>query len=66
MKFINKKITGLKLIKTEIHNDKRGFLKEVYKQEITKKEKFIFKICITINCYIFSEFTEFICRANKY
>ena len=44
MKLINTKIIGPKLIKTEIYNDKRGFLKEVYKQEITKKENFIFDL----------------------
>ena len=44
MKVIKTKISGLKLIKTKIYKDKRGFLKEVFKQEIIKKENFIFDI----------------------
>ena len=36
MKLINTKISGPKLIKTEIYKDKRGFLKEVYKQILTR------------------------------
>jgi dTDP-4-dehydrorhamnose 3,5-epimerase len=44
MKLINTKISGPKIIKTEIYNDRRGFLKEVYKQKIIKKDKFIFDL----------------------
>jgi dTDP-4-dehydrorhamnose 3,5-epimerase len=44
MKIIKFKISGLKLIKTKIYKDKRGFLKEVFKQHIIKKENFIFDL----------------------
>ena len=44
MKIIKLKISGLKLIKTKIYKDKRGFLKEVFKQNIIKKENFIFDL----------------------
>ena len=44
MKVIKTKIQGLKLIKTKIYKDKRGFLKEVFMQKIIKKENFIFDI----------------------
>tara|TARA_B100000787_G_scaffold161930_1_gene142168 strand:+ start:191 stop:718 length:528 start_codon:yes stop_codon:yes gene_type:complete len=44
MKIIRFKISGLKLIKTKIYKDKRGFLKEVFKQNIIKKENFIFDL----------------------
>ena len=44
MKVIKTKISGLKLIKTKIYKDKRGFLKEVFKQKVIKKENFIFDI----------------------
>ena len=44
MKVIKTKISGLKIIKTKIYKDNRGFLKEVFKQKIIKKEKFIFDI----------------------
>ena len=44
MKVIKSKISGLKIIKSKIFKDKRGFLKEVFKQEIIKKENFIFDI----------------------
>jgi dTDP-4-dehydrorhamnose 3,5-epimerase len=44
MKIIKTKISGLKLIKTKIYEDKRGFLKEVFKQKIIKNENFIFDI----------------------
>ena len=43
MKIKNLKISGLKLIKTKIHHDKRGFFKEIYKDKILKK-KFIFNV----------------------
>ena len=44
MKLLNTKIAGPKIIQTEIHSDKRGFLKEVYKQKLIKKDKFIFEL----------------------
>ena len=43
MKIKNFKIAGLKLIKTKIHYDKRGFFKEIYKEKILKK-KFLFYV----------------------
>lgn len=43
MKIENLKIKGLKLIKTNIYNDNRGFLKEVYQERLLKK-KFLFSI----------------------
>ena len=43
MKIKNFKIVGLKLIKTQIHYDKRGFFKEIYKEKILKK-KFLFHV----------------------
>ena len=42
MKIIKTKISDLKLIKTKIYQDKRGFLKEVVKKNILKKENFVF------------------------
>jgi len=44
MKFLKTKITGLKLVKTNIYKDKRGFLKEVYRKNLSKKDDFIFDI----------------------
>ena len=44
MKVIKSKISGLKIIKSKIFKDKRGFLKEVFMQKIIKKENFIFDI----------------------
>ena len=43
MKLENVKIRGLKLIKSKIYNDKRGFLREVYKN-ILLKDKFRFDV----------------------
>ena len=43
MKLIKTKIKGLKIIKTKIFKDKRGFLKEVYQNRLMKK-KFIFDV----------------------
>ena len=42
MKLINKKINGLKILKTKIYVDKRGHFKEVYKKKKFKNSKFIF------------------------
>jgi dTDP-4-dehydrorhamnose 3,5-epimerase len=44
MKLLKTKISGPKLVKTKIYKDKRGFLKEVYKKKIIKKENFIFDL----------------------
>ena len=44
MYLIKNKISGPKLVKTKIYSDKRGFLKEVYKQKIIKNENFIFDL----------------------
>ncbi len=37
MELINTKISGPQIVKTTIYKDKRGFLKEVYKQKLIKK-----------------------------
>ena len=42
MKLINKKISGLKILKTKIYVDKRGHFKEVYKKKKIKNSNFIF------------------------
>ena len=47
MKLVNTIISGPKIIKTTIYKDKRGSLKEVYKQKIINKENFIFDIMST-------------------
>ena len=44
MKLINTKIKGLKIIKSEIFNDKRGFLRETYRKNILKNQDFPFDI----------------------
>tara|TARA_B100001059_G_C17563645_1_gene441413 strand:- start:150 stop:677 length:528 start_codon:yes stop_codon:yes gene_type:complete len=44
MKLINTKIKGLKIIKTKIYKDKRGFLKEVFKKRILNNKDFPFDI----------------------
>ena len=43
MKIKNLKIKGLKLIKTDIYKDNRGFLKEVYQKKLLNKN-FIFNV----------------------
>ena len=47
MKLLKTKISGLKLVKTNIYKDKRGFLKEIYRKKILKKNNFIFDIMST-------------------
>ena len=42
MKLINTKINGLKIVKTKIYKDKRGFFREVYKKKLLKKYDFKF------------------------
>ena len=44
MKIVNTKINGLKIIKTNIFKDKRGFLKEVFKKNILNNKDFPFDI----------------------
>ena len=43
MKLENVKIKGLKIIKSKIYKDKRGFLREVYKNRLLK-DNFIFDV----------------------
>ena len=43
MKLINTKIKGLKIVKTNIFNDKRGFLKETFNKKVLNRN-FIFDI----------------------
>jgi dTDP-4-dehydrorhamnose 3,5-epimerase len=43
MKLINTKIVGLKLIKSQIFKDKRGYLRETFRNKLIKKE-FIFDV----------------------
>ena len=47
MKLLKTKISGLKLVKTNIYKDKRGLLKEIYRKEILKKDNFILDIMST-------------------
>ena len=42
MRLKSTKFSGLKLIKTKIYRDSRGFFKEDFKQKLFKKSKFIF------------------------
>jgi len=44
MKLIDTKIKDLKIIKSEIFSDKRGFLRETYRKNILKKQDFPFDI----------------------
>ena len=44
MKLINTKIPGPLIIKTKIYNDKRGFLKETFRNNLFKNIKFPFDI----------------------
>tara|TARA_Y100000389_G_C17328416_1_gene446758 strand:- start:363 stop:881 length:519 start_codon:yes stop_codon:yes gene_type:complete len=43
MKLISTKITGLKLIKSQIYKDKRGYLRETFQNKLIKKN-FIFDV----------------------
>ena len=40
MKIIDTKIKDLKIIKSEIFSDKRGFLRETYRKNLLKKQDF--------------------------
>ena len=42
MKVIETKLKDLKLIKTKIFNDKRGFFKEVFQNKVEKTNGFVF------------------------
>jgi dTDP-4-dehydrorhamnose 3,5-epimerase len=42
MKITQTKFKDLKLIKTKIFKDQRGFFKEVFKNKVEKKNNFIF------------------------
>ena len=44
MKLIKTNIKDLKIIKTKIFKDNRGFLKEVFKENLIKNNKFIFNL----------------------
>ena len=44
MKLLKTKINGLKIIKTTIFKDNRGFLKEVYRKNIVKNIEFPFDV----------------------
>ena len=44
MKFIKTGIKDLKIIKTKIFNDNRGFFKEVYRENLNKDKRFIFNL----------------------
>tara|TARA_B100000767_G_C19582377_1_gene457872 strand:- start:173 stop:703 length:531 start_codon:yes stop_codon:yes gene_type:complete len=47
MKLLKTKILDLKLVKTNVYKDKRGFLKEIYRKKLLKKNNFIFDIMST-------------------
>ena len=47
MQLFNTKISGLKIVKSTIYKDKRGFLKEVYKKKLITNEDFIFDLFST-------------------
>tara|TARA_B100000579_G_C22742630_1_gene809891 strand:- start:518 stop:1048 length:531 start_codon:yes stop_codon:yes gene_type:complete len=42
MKIFTTKFIGLKVIKSKVHKDSRGYFKETFKKKFFKKEKFIF------------------------
>ena len=44
MKLINTKINGLKLIKSKIFYDKRGYLRETFRKDILKNQDFPFDV----------------------
>ena len=41
MKLINTKIAGLKLIKSQIFKDNRGYLRETFRNKLIKKNLFL-------------------------
>ena len=42
MKIFTTKFIGLKVIKSKVHKDSRGYFKETFRKKFFKKEKFIF------------------------
>jgi dTDP-4-dehydrorhamnose 3,5-epimerase len=46
MKLINTKIKDLKIIKSKVFNDERGFLRETYKKKLIKNKDFPFDIVL--------------------
>ena len=44
MKILKTKIKDLKIIKSNIYNDNRGFLREIYKKKVVGKTNFPFDI----------------------
>ena len=44
MKLIKTKIAGLKILKTKIFQDNRGYLKEIFRKNILKNKDFPFDI----------------------
>ena len=42
MKTFNTKMYGLKIVKDVNHSDKRGYFREIFKNNFFKKKKFIF------------------------
>ena len=44
MKLVNTKIKGLKIIKSNVFKDKRGFLRETYQKRIVSKKDFPFDV----------------------
>ena len=45
MKLVNTKIKGLKIIKSNVFKDKRGFLRETYQKRIVSKKDFPLMSC---------------------
>ena len=44
MKLLNTRINGLKIIKSQVYKDKRGFLRETFRRNIVKNIDFPFDI----------------------
>jgi dTDP-4-dehydrorhamnose 3,5-epimerase len=44
MKLLKTRISGLKIIKTKIFQDSRGFLKETYRKNIVNNKEFPFDV----------------------
>ena len=60
MKLIKTSIPGPLVVKTEIHKDKRGFLKETYQKRIFKNKDFPFDIMSSSKKKMFYE--VYICK----
>lgn len=48
MKLKSTKFKGLKLIFSQVHKDKRGFFREVFKKKFLSKKKFVFT-CVSLS-----------------